>query len=388
MMEVIMKNRLPVEHFHFPVEKIKAGYYTDAYFLRTEEILNGDNHHPRVMMQLFTREPVVVCGIDETIALIKTCAHNPENITIHALHDGDEVAPWETLMTIEGDLADFAHLETIYLGFLARQSRIATNVRRVVKAANGKPVLFFPARYDTYQTQESDGYAAMIGGIKGFSTDANALASNGKGLGTIPHALIAAYNGDTLAATSAFDKYVAPDIARIALVDFDNDCVGTTLQVARKLGRKLAGVRLDTSGTMVDKSLLSQMGMFKPTGVCKELVHNVRTALDAEGFDYVKIIVSGGFDAERIKEFEALKVPVDTYAVGSSLFDGNINFTADIVMVDGKECAKAGRVHLPNPRLELVNFEKSKSTVRFSQCFFIKQDYFFQIPSGAPTGQN
>ena len=113
MMEVIMKNRLPVEHFHFPVEKIKAGYYTDAYFLRTEEILNGDNHHPRVMMQLFTREPVVVCGIDETIALIKTCAHNPENITIHALHDGDEVAPWETLMTIEGDLADFAHLETI-----------------------------------------------------------------------------------------------------------------------------------------------------------------------------------------------------------------------------------------------------------------------------------
>lgn len=157
-----MKNRLPVEHFHFPVEKIKAGYYTDAYFLRTEEILNGDNHHPRVMMQLFTREPVVVCGIDETIALIKTCAHNPENITIHALHDGDEVAPWETLMTIEGDLADFAHLETIYLGFLARQSRIATNVRRVVKAANGKPVLFFPARYDTYQTQESDGYAAMI----------------------------------------------------------------------------------------------------------------------------------------------------------------------------------------------------------------------------------
>ena len=118
-----MQKRLPVEHFHFPVEKIKSGYYSDAYFLRTEEILNGNNHHPRVMMQVFTRENVVVCGIDETIALIKTCAHNPENITIHALHDGDEVKPWETLMTIEGDLADFAHLETVYLGILARQSR-------------------------------------------------------------------------------------------------------------------------------------------------------------------------------------------------------------------------------------------------------------------------
>ena len=335
-----MQERLPVEHFHFPVEKFKAGYYSDAYFLRTEEILNGDNHHPRVLMQVFTREPVVVCGIDECIALIKTCAHNPENITIHALHDGDEVEPWETLMTIEGDLA--------------RQSRIATNVRRTVEAANGKPVLFFPARYDTWQTQEGDGYAAKIGGIKGFSTDANALASGGKGLGTIPHALIASYNGDTVAATAAFDKYCDKNIARIALVDFDNDCVNTALAVARKLGKSLAGVRLDTSGTMVDKSLLNQLGMFNPTGVCKELVWNVRRALDAEGFDYVKIIVSGGFNPQRIKEFEALGVPVDTYAVGSSLFDGNINFTADIVMVDGKECHKAGRKHLPNPRLELV----------------------------------
>ncbi len=349
-----MKKRIAVEKFHFPVERIKSGYYSDAYFLRTEEILNGDNHHPRVMMQVFTREHVVVCGIDEVIALIKTCAHHPEDIVINALYDGDEVSPWETIMTIEGDLADFAHLETIYLGILARQSRIATNVRNVVKAANGKSVLFFPARYDIYQTQESDGYAAMIGGIKGFSTDANALSSGSKGLGTIPHALIASYNGDTIAATEAFDKYVAEGIARIALVDFDNDCVNTALAVARKLGRKLQAVRLDTSGSIVDKSVLPQMGMFNPTGVCKELVFNVRKALDAEGFDYVKIVVSGGFDAKRIADFEAAAAPVDTYAVGSSFFDGNINFTADVVAVNGKECAKAGRRLIPNPRLEPV----------------------------------
>jgi len=259
-------------------------------------------------------------------------------------------------MTIEGDLADFSHLETLYLGILARQSRIATNVREVVEAANGKPVLFFPARYDIYQTQESDGYAAKIGGVIGCSTDANALAAGGRGLGTIPHALIATYHGDTVAATAAFDKYVDPSIARIALVDFDNDCVNTALAVARKLGKKLSGVRLDTSGTMVDKSLLGQMGMFKPTGVCKELIWNVRNALDAEGFNYVKIIVSGGLTAERVAEFEALGVPADTYAVGSSFFDGNINFTADIVKVNGEDCAKAGRKYLPNDRLELVEF--------------------------------
>lgn len=350
-----MTNRLPIEHFNFPVEKIKAGYYTDAYFLRSREILEGDNHHPRVLMQVFARDNVTLCGIDETIALLKTCSYNPENLVIHALHDGDYAEEWETVMTIEGDYADFAHLETLYLGILARQSRIATNVRKVVDAANGKPVLFFPARYDIYQTQESDGYAAMIGGLKGFSTDANAKANATKGLGTIPHALIAAYNGDTVAATAAFDKYVDPFIARIALVDFDNDCVNTSLAVARKLGKKLQGVRLDTSGSMVDKSLWTQIGTFKPTGVCKELVCNVRKALDAEGFNHVKIIVSGGFDAARVAAFEEMGVPVDTYAVGSAFFDGNINFTADIVMVDGKECAKAGRKYNPNPKMELVD---------------------------------
>ncbi len=347
--------RLPIETFKFPVEKIKSGYYSDTYFLRTAEILNGDNHHPRVLMQVFPRANVVLCGIDETIALIKKCAHNPENIKIHALHDGDKAVEWETVLTIEGDLADFAHLETIYLGILSRQSRIASNVRKVVEAANGKPVLFFPARYDIYQTQESDGYAAKIGGVKAFSTDANALAVNGKGIGTIPHALIAAYHGDTVAATTAFDSYVDPSIARIALVDFDNDCVNTSLAVARKLGKKLLGVRLDTSGSMVDKSLWTQIGTFKPTGVCKELVCNVRQALDAEGFEHVKIIASGGFDAVRVAAFEEMGVPVDTYAVGSCFFDGNVNFTADIVMVDGKECAKAGRRYNPNPKLELVD---------------------------------
>lgn len=350
-----MTKRLPVEHFHFPVEEIKAGYYSDAYFMRTEEILNRDNNHPRVLTQVFTREPMIVCGIDEVIALIKTCAHHPETIKIRALHDGDKIEPWETLMTIEGDLADFAHLETIYLGILARQSRIATNVRNVIEAANGKNVLFFPARYDLWQTQESDGYAAKIGGLKGFSTDANAKASGSKGLGTIPHALICTYKGDTVAASVAFDKYIDPSIARIALVDFDNDCVNTSLAVARKLGRKLAGVRLDTSANMVDKSVINPNGMESPTGVCKELVWNVRRALDKEGFDYVKIIVSSGFNPERIRAFEAEGVPVDTYAVGSFFFDGNINFTADIVMVDGKPCAKEGRKYMPNPKLEDVD---------------------------------
>ena len=349
-----MKKRLDPNSFDFPVEKIKQGFFSDIYFLRTQEILNKANEHPTVTLQIFQRDYATLCGIDEAIAIIKRCAHNPEKIKIRALHDGDEVEPWETVMTIEGDLADFSHLETVYLGTLARQTKIATNCRSVVKAANGKPVLFFPSRFDHYAVQESDGYAAKVGGMSGVSTPANAVAWNVEAAGTIPHSLIATLGGDTVKATRLFDEHVDKKVTRIALVDFHNDCVNTSLAVARELGDKLAGVRLDTSATMVDASLMGQLGHFAPTGVNERLVRNVREALDKEGFNHVKIIVSGGFNPERIRAFEDRKVPVDVYAVGSSIFTRNFDFTADVVLVNGKPCAKAGRVYSPNPRLEDV----------------------------------
>lgn len=349
-----MKQRLSPDSFNLPVEQIKSGFFSDSYFLRTQEILTKDNHHPRVLMQVFQRQQAVVCGIDEAIAIIKKCAHNRENLVIHALHDGDQVEPWETIMTIEGDLANFSHLETVYLGSLSRQSKIATNVRRVVQAANNKPVLFFPSRFDHYAVQASDGYAAHIGGVFGVSTPANGSLWGAEALGTIPHALISAYAGDTVKATKAFDTHTDRRIGRVALVDFSNDCVTTALAVAKEMGDTLSAVRLDTADTLVDASVLPHMGTFKPTGVCPQLVLNVRQALDREGFNHVKIMVSGGFNAERIKQFEAAKVPVDVYAVGSSLFNDNINFTADVVMVDGQPCGKVGRAYRPNPRLSLV----------------------------------
>ncbi|MGL5269814.1 MAG: nicotinate phosphoribosyltransferase [Selenomonadaceae bacterium] len=349
-----MTKRLDPNTFDFPVDKIRSGFYSDIYFLRTQEILNQANLHDRVTLQIFQRDYAVLCGIDEAIALIKRCAYHPENIKIKALHDGDAIAPWETVMTIEGDLADFAHLETVYLGTIARQTKVATNSRRAVDAAGGKPVLFFPSRFDHYSVQESDGYAAKIGGMSGISTPANAAVWGIEAAGTIPHSLIAACGGDTLKATKLFDKYMDPKIKRVALVDFDNDCVNTSLAVAHELGDRLEGVRLDTSDKMVDVSLIGQMGHFKPTGVNEQLVRNVREALDREGFHKVKVMVSGGFTPERIRHFEEHQVPVDVYAVGSSIFATNVDFTADIVLLNGKPCGKAGRKFSPNPRLEEV----------------------------------
>jgi len=274
-------------------------------------------------------------------------------LKIEALHDGDHIAPWETVMHITGDAGLFAHLETVYLGILARRTKIASNVRGVVDAANGKIILYFPARFDHWAVQGGDGYAAHIGGATGVSTDAQAQWWGAKASGTVPHALIAAVGGNTVKAVNLFGE-TYPDVDLVALVDFDNDSVGTSLQCCEALGDRLWGVRLDTSETLVDKSILSIMQNFKPVGVTPRLVEMTRQTLDKHGYDHVKIIVSGGFNPDRIAEFEKRQVPVDAYGVGSYLMRGVNAFTADIVLLEGKPCAKVGREYNPNSRLELV----------------------------------
>jgi nicotinate phosphoribosyltransferase len=348
------KTRLPPEIFDLPVEKMREGYYTDVYFNHARETLLRDGRHPRVVMQVFQKQHAVLGGMDEAIAILKLCADDWDELTVHALYDGDEVSPWETVMTIEGDYTLFAHLETVYLGVLARRTLVSTNVRRVVEAARGKPILFFPARHDHHRVQTGDGYAAHVAGAIGVSTDAQASWWGGRGVGTVPHALISAYGGNTVLAATKFAESASEDVNVVVLVDFENDSVRTSLEVARAMGDRLWGVRLDTSRTLVDRSLWNEMGDFDPRGVNERLVRKVRDALDENGFERVKIVVSGGFDVERIREFEARNVPVDSYGVGSSLIRGDNDFTADIVLTDGLPAAKVGRSFRPNPRLELV----------------------------------
>ncbi len=348
------KQRLDPTIFHLPADKMREGYYSDKYFVRARDLLRKDGHRPRVTMQVFGKSHAYLGGIDEAIAILKLCAERWDELVVHALYDGDEIQPWETVLLIEGPYDAFAVLETLYLGVLARRTRVGTNTREVVAAAKPKEVMFFPARHDHWLVQTGDGYAAHIAGAIGVSTDAQASWWGSEGIGTVPHALIAAYGGDTVLASRQFAEQSDPAIRLITLVDFDNDCVGTSLAVARALGNRLYGVRLDTSETLVDKSVIPQMGTFRPTGVSPQLVWNVRRALDAEGFTDVKIVVSGGFSVDKIRQFEEQQVPVDAYGVGSSLFQGRFDFTADVVMLEGKPCAKVGRSYRPNPRLERV----------------------------------
>ena len=358
------RKRLSPSVFRLPVEKIRDGYYSDAYFNHTKALLEADGHHPHVVMQVFQRKESVLGGIDEALTVLKQCAgrRGPDGrwvngfkqLDVRALYEGDEISPWETVMTIAGDYSLFAHLETVYLGCLARRTLIMRNVHEVVEAANGKPILYFPARHDHWLVQTGDGWAAHVAGAIGVSTDAQASWWGGRGVGTVPHGLIAAYGGDTALAARKFADRFAAEMNVTVLVDFANHSVNTALETADALGPDLWGVRLDTSERLADVALQERHGENAPTGVDPELVQIVRERLDGHGCRDVKIVVSGGFNADRIRAFEARSVPVDAYGVGSSLIRGSNDFTADVVMVEGRPGGKVGRELRPNPRLSRV----------------------------------
>jgi nicotinate phosphoribosyltransferase len=353
------RTRLQPEIFDLPVEKMRAGWYTDAYFNHARDTLLQDERRPRVVMQIFQKNDAWLGGMDEAIAILKLCAYDFDELEVHALFDGDRIEPYESVMHIEGDYTAFAHLETPMLGTLARRTLITTNVVHMLEAANGKPIIFMPARHDHHRIQTGDGYAAYVAGQItgaeiGVTTNEQASWWGGRSIGTVPHSLIASYGGDTVLAAKKFAKWAPADMNVTVLVDFENDSVRTALEVADALGERLWGVRLDTSESLVDRSLWGELGDFTPTGVNERLVWKVRNALDERGYERLRIVVSGGFDEEKIRFFETKGVPVDAYGVGSSLIRGSNDFTGDIVITDGKPSGKVGRRFRDNPRLELV----------------------------------
>jgi nicotinate phosphoribosyltransferase len=402
------------------------GYnYSGAYpnlpkSVSPEDIPVGDIE---VEMQWFTRRAgnTIVVGVDKALEMLRHCTgywdgdkfiNTADKLQVWAVQDGTIVKSdgnplnAEAVIKVHGRYRDFALLETPTLGVLTRSSRVATNVYETLMAARGKPVLFFPARFDLHEVQASDGYAYNIA-IQRFnmdfshqigsfvSTDAQGDWWGGAGGGTVAHAAIASFVGDTAEAMMQFSRILPANIPRIALVDFNNDSVNDTLRVLETMFKKyqelcdkgnqteaakyvLYGVRLDTSASVRDVSVEPLGDPALDLGVNPRLVFNVRHGLDSvfESWDLpsswkkaareycrnVKIVVSGGFNPEKIRKFEKLGVPVDIYAVGSWLFNNNgstvTDFTADVVRVkvhdEWIDMAKVGRKPLDNPNLERV----------------------------------
>ncbi|HEV8260237.1 MAG TPA: hypothetical protein VGQ19_05705 [Burkholderiales bacterium] len=446
-MSLFDRKRLTNDAFKLDVERMRRGWYSDKYFENINRMLTAlsaegytyagqhDNlpagvspenipvGNVEVEMQWFTRRigKSVIVGVDKALAMLKLCTgyfdgerfvDTSAKLEVWAVQDGDVVESdgnplnVEPVIRVRGAYRDFAVLETPTLGILTRSSRVATNVYETLEAARGKPVLFFPARFDLHEAQAADGYAYSIA-VQRFnqdhlqdigpfiSTDAQGDWWGGAGGGTLAHAAIASFLGDTGEASMAFARVLPVSVPRIALVDFNNDSVRDSLLVldamfakywelmdagnneeARKY--RLYGVRLDTSGSLRDVSVQPLGEPALDLGVTPRLVFNVRQALDsawerwqlpkawnAAAQEYcrsVKIVVSGGFNPDKIRKFEKLGVPADIYGVGSYLFNNNGNtvtdFTADVVRVkvhgEWVDMAKVGRTPRENPQLERV----------------------------------
>lgn len=370
----------PGELFQFD-ERIGEGWFSDRYFVRAIHTLELAGKDPVVTMQVFAKKKGVLAGVFEALQMLRTQlweGYTWEDIEVETLLEGDEISPKETVMLIKGPYKAFAHLETPILGVIARRSLVASNVRLAIEAARGKPIIFMPARHDDWRIQTPDGYAARVGGLKQVSSDAGGEWWGNRGVGTMPHALIAAFDGDVVEATLAFAAYVRdqePEVKVVSLVDYNNSCGQDAVAVARAMEERfgkgsLGAVRLDTSESMIDEGLAEEAracgdeARFR--GVTPELVKHVRRELDEAGFSEVGIVVSGGFTPKKISKFEDLDMPVDAYGVGSSLLghtDGNgglyssFDFTGDLVAVNGKPQSKKGRQLNENPRLVPVREE-------------------------------
>ncbi|PKM82913.1 MAG: nicotinate phosphoribosyltransferase [Firmicutes bacterium HGW-Firmicutes-14] len=447
-MSIFDGKRLDKKIFRVDVERIREGWYSDAYFsniVEILEILSGEGYTFKgnssiegakgipvqtgdieVEMQFFTRRRPfsLVAGVDEALAILEECTgyfdeegnfvNTYTNLEVEAVQDGSfayyagDPAQVQPVLKIRGRYRDYATLETIVLGVLSETTRVATNVYNVLVASRGKDVLFFPARFSHYKLQALHGYAyslAVQAYNYKFNKNTRAFVSTNdqggwcgaKGGGTIAHSSIACFLGDTAETMMQFSRVMPLEIPRIALVDFHNDCAGETLKVMNKMfshywklyksGQaeeakkyRLFAVRLDTAGNMRDEAVPPLGDKKLDCGVNPRLVWAVRNTIDTayerwelpynaveaarEWCGQVKIVVTGGFNAAKINQFEELGVPADIYGVGSALLENSgenntkNDYTADIVRVKMGEkwhpMAKVGRQPCENPSLEKI----------------------------------
>ncbi|MGY6171744.1 nicotinate phosphoribosyltransferase [Candidatus Mycoplasma pogonae] len=323
-------------------------YYAANYFFKAQKIVSEYNPNNEVILQFFQRhDDSILGGMNEALEVLKTQTDTSKYI-IRYLPEGSKINALEVVLELQGPYQEFGIYEGIIDGILARSTSIATNAYRCLQAANGKEVIFMGDRSDHYSNQERDGIAVELAGMKSHSTNAGARGREEVVFGSIPHALIQNFEGDLVAVMEYYQQLFPKDKDLVALVDFHNDVISDSLKVLKRFGSDLKGVRVDTSKALQDQMFGANANEY---GVTPNQIKNLRKALDENGGEHVRIIVSSGFNPEKIKYFETENTPVDAYGVGEFILQIQNTFSADAVVINGKALAKVGRQYRPNPRL-------------------------------------
>ncbi len=331
-------------------KKLKLKEYSSKYFISTQKIFKENNLGNDVTLRFFHfNDTAMVCGIEETIQLLKFCLTKKEfnSLQIWYEQDGSIIEKEKPVLIIRGNYQYFGHLENVIDGILSRRSSVANNCYRIINEIQEDKLLLMADRSDDYSLQKYDGYAAYIGGVKNFCTKQHIELIKNKSdvnyLGTVPHALIQQFNGQIDKALIAYQQSIKEGPI-VALIDYNNDCLSEIQKIA-KLPFKIDSIRIDTSNKIVDKSL--QVGNWKNKkelyGVCDKLILACRKELDKYNMHNTKIIVSSGINIDKIKHFKKNKIPVDFFGVGKSLLEVNVHFTGDLIKSNENYQAKFGR---------------------------------------------
>ncbi|MCX7720698.1 MAG: nicotinate phosphoribosyltransferase [Dictyoglomus thermophilum] len=305
-------------------EEIKSGLNTDAYFLRTEEVLEGMGKNPDVVMELFTKsfpdenyQFGVVLGIYEVAKLLEGLP-----VDVYAMDEGEIFFPYEPVLQIRGKYKDFARYETTILGFISFMSGIGTKSARVRIAAKDKKIYSFGTRRQHPFLSPVVEYCTYVSGFDGVSNVLGAKYIFKTPVGTMPHALILII-GDEKEAFLAFDQYVDPKVPRIALVDtYGSPTIGA-INALEALKEKLSGVRIDSKDYAY-------------------LIKDIKWEFVRRGFSNVQIFLSGGLDEYEVERFYDY---ADAFGVGTRVANAPvIDFALKIVEVDGNPVAKVGNM--------------------------------------------
>ncbi|MWV63280.1 nicotinate phosphoribosyltransferase [Halorubrum sp. JWXQ-INN 858] len=309
-------------------DAIREGRATDAYFERTEATLEAAGRNPRVVVEVTADqfpdgEFELFAGLENAVALLEGRDVDVDAIPEGRLFDGGPV------MRIEGEYLEFARLETSLLGFLSHASGIATAALDCRVAAPDASVLSFGARHVHPAMAATVERSALVGGFDGFSHVAAGDLIGREASGTMPHALMICFGpGEQEAAWRAFDDAVDESVPRIALCDTYTDERDEVLRAVEALGDRLAGVRLDTTG--------SRRGDFR------HIIREVQWELGARDHDDVDVYVSGGLGPADLRELADV---VDGFGVGGYVSNADpVDFALDIVSVDDRPGAKRGKL--------------------------------------------